>query len=265
MSGDYDYLNLLGIQMADGRSFSSKFSSDSLSVIFNESAIAAMGLKNPLGKTVSLWGHKKQIIGVAKDFNFQSLYKRVGPAFMEYSTRNPTVLIKIKAGSEKETIARIEKFYRNFNDGLPLDYRFFDEDYQAMYASEQRVAVLSRYAAGIAMIISCLGLFGLAAFMAQKRQKEIGIRKVVGASVKDVTFMLSKDFMKLALLSLVISFPIGWLIMNTWLQHFAYRIIISVSVFALTAATIIFITIATVSFQSIKAALKNPVKTLRSE
>jgi len=265
VSGDYDFMNVLGIKMAEGRTFSREFPSDSVAVIFNESAIAAMGLKNPVGKTVSLWGHQKRIIGIAKDFHFQSMYKKVGPAFLEYITPNPTVLVKIKARMERETIAKIEQFYKSFNQGLPLDYKFLDDDYQAMYSSEEKVAVLSRYFAMIAIIISCLGLFGLAAFTAQKRQKEIGIRKVVGASVNNITVMLSKDFLKLVLVAVLIAFPLAWWAMNEWLKSFAYRVDINATVFLSAGATIILITLLTVSFQAIKAAVANPVKSLRTE
>jgi len=264
VTGDYGYMELLGLKMVGGRSFSKEFA-DSSSVIFNESAIAAMGIKNPIGKTVSLWGTKKQIIGIAKDFHFESLYKKVGPAFLEYSSQNETILIKIKAGTEKETIAKLENFYKGFNQGLTLDYKFLDEDYQAMYSSEEKVAILSKYFATIAIIISCLGLFGLTAFTAQKRQKEIGIRKVVGASVNNITMMLSKDFLKLVLIAVLIAFPLAWWAMNGWLKNFAYRVNISAAVFLIAAASIIFITLLTVSFQAIKAAIANPVKSLRTE
>ncbi len=266
VSGDYGYMELLGLKMAAGRTFSKEFGSDSSSVIFNESAIAAMGIKNPIGKTVSLWGKKKQIIGIVKDFHFESLYKKVGPAFLEYLPKFDTkMLVKIKAGTEKSTIAKLEAFYKSFNQGLPFEYKFMDEDYQAMYSSEEKVAVLSRYFATIAIIISCLGLFGLAAFTAQKRQKEIGIRKVIGASVNNIALMLSKDFLKLVIMAILIAFPLAWFTMNKWLQGFAYRVNISASVFAIAAATVIFITVVTVSFQAIKAALANPVKSLRAE
>ena len=174
-------------------------------------------------------------------------------------------MIKIKAGMERETIAKIEQFYKTYNQGLPLDYKFLDDDYQAMYASEEHVAVLSRYFAVVAIIISCLGLFGLAAFTAQKRQKEIGIRKIVGASVNDITVMLSKDFLQLVLFAVLIAFPLAWLAMNNWLQSFAYRVKISIDIFLIALAAIAMITIITVSFQSIKAAIANPVKSLRSE
>lgn len=262
---DYGLIETLGIKMAAGRPFSTKFGSDSDQVIFNESAIAAMHLKDPVGKTVKLWGAEKQIVGVVKDFHFESLYKKIGPLFITCSQNNSSILVKIQAFNEHETIARIEKFYKEFNQGLPFEYRFLDDDYQAHYASEQRVSVLSRYFAGMAIIISCLGLFGLAAFTAQKREKEIGIRKVVGASVSSVIMLLSKDFLKLVLIALLIAFPLSWLFMHRWLEGFAYRVPINVSIFLLAGSSIILITLLTISFQSVKSAMMNPVNSLRSE
>lgn len=262
---DYDLMGTLDLKIAEGRSFSKQFGSEDDKVLFNEAAIAAMGLKNPVGQTVTMWGAKKQIIGVVKNFHFESLYKKVGPFFFRFQQNNSNVLVKIKAGKEKETIARLEKFYKDYNLGLPFEYKFLDEDYRRLYASEQRVSVLSRYFAGIAIIISCLGLFGLAAFTAQKRQKEIGIRKVVGASVSNIAAMLSKDFLKLVLIAVIIAFPVAWWAMNEWLNDFAYRINISATVFLIAGGAIILITLLTISFQSLKAAIANPVKSLRTE
>jgi putative ABC transport system permease protein len=262
---DYNFMETMGLQMAEGRTFSQQFGSDSGKVIFNEAAIKAMGLKKPVGTMVTLWGKKAEIIGVAKDYHFESLYKKVGPSFIVFSKNNEQSLVKIQAGTEQATIAQIAKVFKTYNHGLSFDYKFLDEDYQALYSSEQRVAVLSRYFAGIAILISCLGLFGLAAFTAQRRQKEIGIRKVIGASVSNVTFMLSADFIKLVLISLVIAVPASWWAANQWLQSFAYRIHLTGTVFFLTAACVLFITLATISFQTIKAALANPVKSLRTE
>ncbi|MDP4129661.1 MAG: ABC transporter permease [Bacteroidota bacterium] len=265
ISGDYGYPELLGMKIAQGRSFSPAFGMDSNSVMFNEAAVAAMGIRNPVGKTVSLWGRKKQIIGVVKDFHFESLHKKTGPAFLEYSPVNETLLVKIRPGGEAATLSRLERLYKSFSNGLVFEYAFLDEDYQALYASEQKVAVLSRYFATVAIIISCLGLFGLAAFTAQKRQKEIGIRKVVGASVTNIALMLSGDFLKLVLLALLIAFPVAWLVMNNWLQGFAYRVYIHAGVFLTAGAAVAVITAITVSFQAIKAAVANPAKSLRSE
>jgi putative ABC transport system permease protein len=149
--------------------------------------------------------------------------------------------------------------------GEPFEYKFLDGDYQALYASEQRVSLLSRYFAGLAILISCLGLFGLAAFTAQKRKKEIGIRKVVGSSVANVVLLLSKDFLKLVMISMLIAFPLAWWAMSQWLNGFAYRITINATVFLIAGTSIILITILTISFQSVKAAMMNPVKTLRAD
>ena len=264
---DYGMPELLGMQIKEGRSFNRKFGNDSNnSVIFNETAIAAMKLKNPVGQTVSLWGKKKQIIGVVKDFQFESMYKKVVPFFFECKhDEDGQVFVKIRAGQEQQTLARINSFYKQFNAGVPFEYRFLDDDYQALYASEQRVAVLSRYFAGLAIIISCLGLFGLAAFTAQKRQKEIGIRKVVGATVTNVAVMLGGDFLKLVLVAVLIAFPLSWLLMHNWLQSFAYRVDIGTGIFAAAGGSIIAITLFTISFQAIKAAVANPVRSLRSE
>jgi ABC-type antimicrobial peptide transport system permease subunit len=262
---DNALMETFDMKMVEGRMFSREYGYDSGKVIFNEVAIAAMHLKNPVGQVVDMWGKKFQIIGVVKDFHFESLYNKVGPFFFRFSQNNSNVIVKIKAGKEKETIARLEKFYKRYNLGLPFEYKFIDDDYQALYASEQRVAVLSKYFAGIGMIISCLGLFGLAAFTAQKRQKEIGIRKVLGATVSNVVVMLSKDFLKLVLIAVLIAFPLAWWELNQWLQSFAYRINIGVEVFAIAGASIFFITLMTISFQAIKAAIANPVKSLRTE
>jgi len=263
-AADVGFFETMNLQMAEGRTFSKEFA-DSSSVIFNQSAIAAMGLRNPVGKTVSLWGEKKQIIGVVKDYHYQSLYTKIGPAFFTFSNNNPTTVVKIKAGTQQQTIAAIKALYKRYNDGLDFAYSFLDDDYNKLYASEERVAALSKYFAGIAIIISCLGLFGLAAFTAQKRQKEIGIRKVIGASVSNVVAMLSKDFLVLVCMALLIATPVAWWITNKWLQSFAYRIHISPLIFVITAAVVVLITLLTISFQSIKAAIANPVKSLRTE
>lgn len=259
-----DFFETMNLQTAEGRSFSKDFA-DSSSVIFNQAAIASMGLKDPVGKTVSMWGEKKQIIGVVKNYHFQSLYNKIGPAFFTFSTTNPTTVVKIKAGTEQQTIEQVKNIYAKYNPGLDFNYSFLDEDYSKLYASEQRVAGLSKYFAGITILISCLGLFGLAAFTAQKRQKEIGIRKVVGASAGKIVVMLSKDFLILVFLALMVAVPLSWWGANEWLKQFAYRINISPLVFLTTGALVIIITLLTISFQSIKAAIANPVKSLRTE
>ena len=266
IASGYNFIETLGIEMKEGRSYSTAFGSDNDKVVLNEAAVKAMGLTNPIGKTVTIWGNQKQIIGVTKDFHFQSLYENIKPCFFDLSmnARVSKIIVRIKAGNEKATIDKLSALYKNYT-GEALDYTFLDEDYQALYASEERVAALSEYFAGIAIIISCLGLFGLAAFTAQKRQKEIGIRKVVGASVSNVVAMLSKDFVALICLALLIAIPFSCWTANKWLQSFAYRIQLSSLVFVITGAFVLLITLLTISFQSIKAAIANPVKSLRSE
>ena len=174
-------------------------------------------------------------------------------------------MIRIQAGKERETIERIQNFYERYNPGFPFEFRFLDEVYEKQYSSELRVGILSKYFAGLAILISCLGLFGLTAFTAQKRQKEIGIRKVIGASVPDLLLLLSKDLFKQVLIAILIAVPISWWVMNQWLNSFACRIPMGVTVFFIAGSSIIAITLITISFQSVKAAFKNPVTSLRSE
>ncbi len=260
----YNFLETAGIKIKEGRNFS-KTSNSHNEIIFNETAIKQMGLKDPVGKTIKFWGMQRQIIGVAADFNFESLYQQVKPCFFQVFPAMPTVMVKLKAGREKQTIAQLEKAFTAFTPGMIFDYKFLDEDYQAVYASEKRVGILSRCFAALAIIISCLGLFGLAAFTAQRRQKEIGIRKVIGASISNVTLLLSKEFVTLVLVAMLIAFPVVWLVMNNWLNGFAYRIYMSADIFLLTAICTLLITLATVSYQSVRAAIANPMRSLRTE
>jgi putative ABC transport system permease protein len=262
---DYDFMETMGLRMKEGRMFSRKFDSDSSSIIFNETAIAAMRLKDPLGKIVKLWGRRAQIIGVVKDFHYESLYNKVGPFFLGFRKNVSNNLVKIKAGMEKETLLQVEKLYKTFNPGLPFEYNFLDEDYKELYASEQRVAILSRWFAGIAVIISCLGLFGLATFTAQKRQKEIGIRKIVGASIRQIVILLSTGFLKLVFIAVFVAFPIAWWTMAFWLSTFAYRVQMGPGIFLMAAGVMLFITLLTISFQAIRAAIENPVKSLAAD
>lgn len=263
-----DFIETVGIRMKEGRAIKAAIGfpfRPSNEIVFNESAIRAMGIKDPIGKTVKFWDQERVIVGVAEDFNFESLYAKVQPCFFQVFPVMPNMIVKIRAGSERQTIAQVRSIFEKFNKGLTFDYQFMDEEYQALYQSENRVAVLSKYFAGLAIIISCLGLFGLAAFTAQKRQKEIGIRKVVGASVQAVVFMLSKGFLQLILVAACIALPAVWWVMSEWLNGFAYRASITMNVFAITIGSILLITLVTVGFQSVKAAMANPVKSLRSE
>ena len=261
---DYDLFQTLGLQMVEGRPFLRGFA-DSTSVIFNQSAIAAMGLKDPIGKTVSLWGSKKTIIGIVRDYHFESLYKKVGPSFLTWSDNNDYTFVRVRPGSEEKTIAAIKSIYGRMNKALEFKYSFLDDEYNELYASEERVAVLSRYFAGMAILISSLGLFGLAAFNAQRRQKEVGIRKVLGASVPGVALMLSADLLRLVVLAILIAFPLSYWAAHAWLAGFAYRVPLGMSIFSLAGASVLAITLLTVSWQTVRTAVTNPVQALRSE
>jgi putative ABC transport system permease protein len=269
--GGFNFIETMNMQVTAGRAFNQNYgvASESKKVMVNETAVKAMHLKgNPIGQNIDIFGNKYQLIGIVKDYHFESLHEAVKPSFINLGFgANPyfKIIVRIKPGNQKETIAKVQKVYESFNPGFPFAYSFLDEAYQKQYETETRVSVLANYFSALAIIISCLGLFGLVAFTAQKRRKEIGIRKVVGASVNSITMMLTTDFLKLVVIAVIIAFPMAWYIIHQWLQGFVYRIDIGPLVFVVAAASIIIITILTVSFQAIKAALANPVKSLRSE
>src|SRR5690606_23866739 len=184
---NYDLIETLGIEVVSGRSFSRNYSSDISKLIFNESAIQAMGLQDPVGKTIKFWRNDVEILGVAKDFHIESFHEKVKPLILRLlPEQTDYIMAKFEAGKERETLDKLQEFYSTYNPGFVLDYRFLDQNYQALYEAEKRVADLSKYFAGLAILISCLGLFGLAAFTSESRKKEIGIRKVLGASVAGV-------------------------------------------------------------------------------
>jgi putative ABC transport system permease protein len=261
----YNFIETLGIRLKEGRPFSDRPGSDTSEIILNEAAIDAMGLKDPIGRVIEQWGQKKEIVGVVKNFHFESLYERVKPCFLILSPDADDMMVRIKAGKEKETIERLQQFYQQYNPGFPFEFRFLDAEYQTLYESENRVATLSWWFAGMAVLISCLGLFGLAAFTAEKRRKEIGIRKVVGATIRHIAVMLTKDFLKLVLIAICVALPLAWWATHQWLVGFAYRVHIGVDVYLESAAMMLLITLCTVSYQAIRSAMANPVQGLRSE
>jgi putative ABC transport system permease protein len=222
--GGYGFIKTMGMHMLSGRTFSKDFSADKSNIVLNEAAVKVMNMKDPVGKTVQLYKHPMQIIGVVKDFHFESMHEIVKPSYILLQPHRGKIVARINAAHQKETITAIQQLYERYNPNFPFTFIFLDEAYQKQYVSETRVSLLSKYFDGLAILISCLGLFGLAAFTAQKRRKEIGIRKVIGASVSSITTMLSADFIKLILLSLLIAFPVSWWLMDDWLQGFAYRI-----------------------------------------
>lgn len=263
----YDVIETLGIKLKEGRSFSKNFIDDGANIILNESAVHMMGLTDPIGKIVKQGNFESRIIGVVQDFQYGSLHQAISPLIFRFrgAELGQHVLVKVEAGKEQATLKAIESKYRAFHPKYTFDYSFLDEDYQALYAAELRISKLSNYFAALSILISCLGLFGLVTFAAQRRKKEIGVRKVLGASVAGIVRLLSKDFLALVLIAIVIASPLAWYGLNRWLAGFAYRVELNVWMFATAGLIAVLIAFLTIGFQSVKAALANPVKSLRSE
>jgi putative ABC transport system permease protein len=262
------FIETMGMHMAAGRAFSKAYGGDTSRILVNEAAVAAMHLTNPVGKTIRAFNQPFEVVGVVKDFHYESLHESVKPSFfllLADGSNWGKVMVRIRPGNQAATIDMIQQAYTAYNPGFPFTYHFLDEDYQRQYDTEVRVATLAKYFSGLAILISCLGLFGLAAFTAQRRQKEIGIRKVVGASVGGIAVMLSGEFLRLVLVAIVVAFPLSWWAMSEWLQGFAYRIDIGAVVFVEAAVGVTVITVLTIGYQAVRAALANPVRTLRSE
>jgi ABC-type antimicrobial peptide transport system permease subunit len=264
---NYGLLETLGVELADGRFFSEEYGNDTTKIIFNETAVRIMNLKNPVGQKIKLWDqYDLEIVGVVKDFHFQSLHDAVNPLFFRLAPDNTwTIMIRLEGGKEKETLAKLTDFYRTFNPGFTFDYRFQDQEYAEQYESEQRVATLAGYFASMAIVISCLGLFGLATFTAERRLKEIGIRKALGSSSANIVLLLSGDFTKMVLLSIFIGLPVSYFLLDHWLQRFAFHVPLEAWYFVAAGLIALIIAWLTVASQAIKAAGVNPVKCLRTE
>ena len=269
---DESFIPTYQISVSKGRNFSTEFN-DSASVILNETAIKQIGWKDPVGKILDYPGNSQTftVIGVVKDFNNESLRTAVEPFALFYKTANTYsmgksfVSVRVKPGNVTEKLSALEAKWKAFAPNTPFDYNFMDSAFEALYRSEQRMGKIVGIFTIISIFVACLGLFGLAAFTAELRTKEIGVRKVLGASVQGLVTLLSKDFVKLVLISTIIAFPIAWWAMNKWLEDFAYRIEIGWWVFVVAALVALLIALFTVSFQAIKAAMANPVKSLRTE
>jgi putative ABC transport system permease protein len=281
----YDFLDVMGIEVKEGRGFSKQFPADTLhegergtkerqsgSIIFNETAVKQLGIAEPvIGKQI-VWGEDEDttynltLVGVVKDFHFTSLKNEIKPfAFVSEPPREGLLTVKLDAANLQNSVAQIEKKWNKFSPDRPFQYSFIDETFSRLYQSEERFKKVFLYITTLAIIIACLGLFGLAAFVIEQRTKEIGIRKVLGASVSGITTLLSKDFLKLVLVAVVIASPVAWWVMNKWLEDFTYRINIGIWIFIAAGVVALLIALLTVSFQAIKAAIANPVKSLRTE
>jgi len=266
---DPDFGSVIGWKMKEGRDFSRQFRSDSSGFLFNEAAIRQMGLKEPVGETIKWHGKDWKVLGVVKDMVMNSPFEPVTPVVFLMDDRERSfnvIILKLRDGmSASVALARIEAVFKKFAPEAPFNYKFADSEYEQKFLAEERTGKLASVFAVLAIFISCLGLFGVASFVAEQRIKEIGIRKVLGASVMSIWGSLSKEFIMLVGIALLIAVPLSWYFMHQWLQHYTYRTGLSWWVFALTAAGALLITLITVSYHSIKAALTNPVKSLRSE
>jgi ABC-type antimicrobial peptide transport system permease subunit len=262
-----NYFNTVGMKLADGHDFLGNWQADSSTIIVNESAIKRMGLKNPINQMITFSGKQLRIVGVVKDALMESPFSPVEPTvFAPVNDFSSQVIYRLKPGANPhEAIEKIGKIFDKYNPAYPFTYGFVNEEYNQKFNLETLVGKLAGIFAGLAIFVSCLGLFGLAAYVAEQRTKEIGIRKVLGASITQVWVLLSGDFVLLVAISCVIASPIALYFLSNWLQKYDYRISIGPGVFILSAVTAILITLITISFQSIKAALANPVKSLRSE
>ena len=263
----YDFVKTMNLKLVAGRDYSKDFGSDSTGYLVNESALKIIGYKDPIGKPLTFWGRKGVIVGVLKDFHFASLHDPIQPLILRLEENNNwgNILVRTEAGKTKTAMASLERICKELNPNVPFTYYFADEEYQKLYMSEGIVRKLSGWFSFLCILVSCLGLLGLAMFTAEQRVKEIGIRKVLGASLASLFALLSKEFILLIFIALVIASPLAWMIMDKWLQHFAYKTDIEWWMFALAAVLVVLVGVLTVSYQGIKAVLVNPVKSLRAE
>jgi ABC-type antimicrobial peptide transport system permease subunit len=266
MVGSMDFIKTYGAKLLMGRDLIHN-NADNIEYLINESAMKQMKMEHPIGQTISFWGNSGTIVGVVKDFHFSSLKESIFPLVIRsegYAEFN-TAFIKYNTDNVQQTLASLESLHASLNPAFPFEYKFMDSEYNKLYKSESTFYKLSTFFSILAILISCLGLFGLVMFTAEQRTKEIGMRKVVGASVFDITSLITRDFIKLILLGIAIGVPIAWYFMNEWLTNYEYRIDMPWWAFVTAGTLIIGIALVTVSFESIKIALSNPVKSLKSD
>jgi putative ABC transport system permease protein len=263
----YDYGHTIGWEITAGRDFSRSSPSDSSAMILNESAVQYMGLKNPIGETIRWGGTPFQVVGVIKDIIVSSPYAPVSPTiyYMTTSKENYLIMRINPASSATAALEKIEKTYKKYDAEVPFTFEFTDEAYARKFGNEERIGTLATVFAILAIFISCLGIFGLSSFVAEQRTKEIGVRKVLGASLYDLVRLMSRDFVLLVLLSCAIAIPLAYTFLSSWLERFKYHLGIPWWTFVAAALGTLFITMLTVSWHTLSAASMNPVKSLRSE
>ena len=262
-----NFIEVFQMKLLKGRGFSNDFKGDSSNFIVNEKALQVMGMKpeDAVGKSLSFQDRKGTIIGVVQDFNFKPVQQPIEPLVLPLNPWGGTVVVRTRPANIAATIAALEKISKKLNPAHPFEYNFLDQDLANLYRSEQRLGDLFKVFAVLAIIISCLGLYGLSAFMAEQRTKEIGVRKVLGASVLNIVYLLSTGFTRLILIAVLIAVPVSWILINKWLEGFAYHIEVSWMVFVIVSLVALCIAWLTVSYESVKAAIMNPVKSLRME
>jgi ABC-type antimicrobial peptide transport system permease subunit len=263
----YDYVKLLGLKIVEGRDFSDEFPADTTGFLVSESGIKEMGLKEPLGAMISVFNKKGPIIGIVNDFNGQSLHHSLTPIVIDFkeSLNFGTILVRTKPGQTEEGINSLRSTYNTFNPGYAFSYSFLDDAFQRLYRSEQIISKLSTVFGSLSIFISCLGLLGLAVYAAEQRTKEMGIRKVLGATIGQIFLLFSRGFVKLIFVSILLAVPLAWLVADAWLQRFAYRIDLAWWIFALGGAFALFLALLTLGSTAIRAGIRNPVETLRTE
>ncbi|AMJ67202.1 FtsX-like permease family protein [Hymenobacter sp. PAMC 26628] len=259
--GNYDLVETLGLHLVAGRSFSRQYRADSAVILVNQALVASLGMPDPVGQRLD----GARIVGVVRDFHLESLHEKIKPYLLRLETQAGTLYVKLQPNAEQATIARLQQLYAAYNPGFTLDYTFLDTDYQAQYVAERRVAVLARYFAGLAILISALGLLGLAAFTAERRRKEIGIRKALGASELGIVWLLTSSLTWLVVVAIVLALPLSYLLLQRWLEGFAYRVAWQWWYFAAAGMGALLIAWLTVSVQAWRAARRNPVLSLRAE
>jgi ABC-type antimicrobial peptide transport system permease subunit len=263
---NFGMIELFSIPVIAGRTFSRDFGSEDTKIIFNQAAIDVMGLKDPVGKEISIQGTKLQIIGVTENFHFASLYTEIKPLFFVLRPSwTHTIMVKLEKGKEQQALNNLRTFYKQYDPGKRLGYKFLDDTYRAQYIAEQRVSTMARYFAGLAILISCMGLLGLSTFNAERRRKEISIRKIFGQSATQITVMLSGEFTKLVLVSIIIALPVARLVTNSWLSGFAYRVPLHIWYYLSAGIIAMVIAILTVGSNAVRSANQNPVEGLRTE
>ncbi|MBV8389019.1 MAG: ABC transporter permease, partial [Mucilaginibacter sp.] len=264
----FDFVKLMKLQMAEGRNFSPTNPSDSTDAfLINEEAAKEMNMKRPIGQWVQAWNKRGHIIGILKDYHTQSLHEPIKPILLDVKEGEyfGVIIAKTQPGKTKEALESLAKVYKSINPDYPFSYQFVDQEYKKLYSSELIISTLSVVFAVVAIAISCLGLLGLVMFSAEQRVKEFGVRKVLGASLAQLIGLFAADFVKLIIVAFIIAAPLGWLAMNSWLQDFAYRIDLSWWIFILAGISSILIALCTLSYEAFKAAVANPVMSLRSE